>query len=189
MAAGAEKLSIQTFCCFCWIPRERVSVQHLFFFFFYMAILSTQSQTRCLLGSRWSVLSNWILKTSQEDGKLAPSFEDLPLPRSSVVLLPPVILCFHLSGSAFIYLLFENSSFSVAFPILTMLHCIRSECELKQALMCLSYVVQHYLLRASSLFDEHRTRSTVTWGACTRVQSVLRATLIIRRRPNMERFV
>ncbi|KAG7243583.1 hypothetical protein INR49_011140 [Caranx melampygus] len=47
-----------------------------------------------------------------------------------------------------------------------MLHCIRSECELKQALMCygtlfLSYAVEHYLLRASSLFDEHRTRIAV----------------------------
>ena len=60
-----------------------------------------------------------------------------------------------------------------------MLHCIRSECELKQALMCcgtlfLSYMVEYYTLRASWLFEEQwgtEPESAAKWGGCSWVQS------------------
>lgn len=87
---------------------------------------------------------------------ICSSEEDMLLHQSTVMIWPTVFLsflfCFHLTP-------LWKQLFLVAFLILTMLHCIRSECELKQALMCcgtlfLSYMVECYMLWAPSLFEE-----------------------------------
>lgn len=132
--------------------RKRVSAGHFYIFI----------RSDCVVSETHTLMCPFNLNPEDITGDfklVCSSEEDMLLHQSTVMIWPTVTLCFlsfHLTP-------LWKQLFLVAFLILTMLHCIRSECELKQALMCcgtlfLSYVVECYTLWASSLFKER-------WGA------------------------
>lgn len=160
MATGIEKLSILTVCCFCQIPQQR--------FLTYIYIVWSWS----LKDTCW-----WFTHFNPEDFSgdvklVRSSRKDMLLHQTAVMwrVMLCFLFCFHLNP-------LWKELLLVAFFLLTMLHCICCECELKQALMCsgtlfLSYMAEHYTLWASSPFEEQGgAEPEAHRGRCPRVQS------------------
>lgn len=169
ITTGIEKLNILTVCCFTQAPKERVECN----IFTYLYALTAQK-----LNVFWTHIL--MCPFNLNPGDITGDFK-LVWRRYAVatVYCHDTTYChsvFSLQQTSFHLTPLWKRLFLVAFLILTMLHCVLSECELKQAFDVLWNTISDLHGRrwdAVSLLTVWRakTKTTVKWGGCSWVQS------------------
>lgn len=124
---GIEKLSILTVCCFSQVPKERVECNIFTYLYAWTAQRLSVSWTNILMCP-----FNLNPGDITGDFKLVcSSAEDILLQQSIVMIQPYYHFVFFLQQTSFHLTSLSKRLFLVAFLILTMLHCVHGECELR----------------------------------------------------------